>query len=170
MHDDATAVELGPVTVDVRSPAVERRAAPRLEIDLPTRALHALRRPANWLELVRFGLVGGTGFAVNLVVFAICVHALGVDYRISSAVAWLVALVNNFVLNRHWTFKARDGHAGFQAARFLVVSLAGFGFNLLLLMLFVDVAGLAKVPAQALAIAGATPLNFLGSKLWSFRA
>jgi putative flippase GtrA len=28
---------------------------------------------------------------------------------------------------------------------------------------------MAKVPAQAIAIAAATPLNFLGNKLWSFR-
>ena len=30
--------------------------------------------------------------------------------------------------------------------------------------------GVAEVPAQAVAIAAATPLNFLGNKLWSFRA
>ncbi len=33
-----------------------------------------------------------------------------------------------------------------------------------------DVAGLAAVPAQALAILVATPVGFLGNKLWSFRA
>ena len=29
---------------------------------------------------------------------------------------------------------------------------------------------MAKVPAQAIAVAGSMPLNFLGNKLWSFRA
>jgi putative flippase GtrA len=29
---------------------------------------------------------------------------------------------------------------------------------------------MAKVPAQAIAIAAATPLNFVGNKLWSFQA
>jgi dolichol-phosphate mannosyltransferase len=53
--------------------------------------------------------------------------------------------------------------------RFLVVSLVAFGFSLLLLTILVESAGLAKVPAQALAVAAATPLNFLGNKLWSFR-
>ena len=32
------------------------------------------------------------------------------------------------------------------------------------------VEALAKVPAQAIAIAAGTPLNFLGQKLWSFKA
>jgi putative flippase GtrA len=129
-----------------------------------------MRRPANWLQLVRFGLVGGIGFAVNLAVYAFCVHVLGVDYHVAAVIAWLVAVMNNFVLNRHWTFDARDGRVHFQAMRFLVVSLVAFGFSLLLLTLFVEVAGIAKVPAQALAVAASMPLNFLGNKLWSFRS
>jgi putative flippase GtrA len=128
-----------------------------------------MRRPANWLQLVQFGLVGGVGFVVNLAVYALFVHPIGVDYRVAAVAAWLVAVVNNFLLNRHWTFDAGEGRMHFQAMRFLVVSLLAFGFSLLLLTVFVEAAGLAKVLAQALAVAGATPLNFLGNKLWSFR-
>jgi putative flippase GtrA len=134
------------------------------------RLLHGMRRPANWLQLVRFGLVGGIGFAVNLGVYALGVHAVGLDYRVAAVVAWLVAVMNNFILNRHWTFDARDGRMHFQAIRFLAVSLVAFGVSLLLLTLFVEVAGIAKVPAQALAVATSMPLNFLGNKLWSFRS
>ncbi len=36
------------------------------------------------------------------------------------------------------------------------------------LTLLVEVAGLAEVPAQAIAIVCGLPLNFLGQKLWSF--
>ena len=33
--------------------------------------LHAaLRRPANWLQLLRFAIVGASGYAINLAVFA----------------------------------------------------------------------------------------------------
>src|SRR5262249_1600601 len=133
------------------------------------RLLHGMRRPANWLQLVQFGLVGGIGFVVNLAVYTLCVHSIGVDYRVAAVVAWLVAVANNFLLNRHWTFDAREGRMHFQAIRFVVVSALAFGFSLLLLTLFVETAGIAKVPAQALAVACATPLNFLGNKLWSFR-
>lgn len=134
-----------------------------------SRVGHGLRRPANWLQLVRFGLVGLSGYVVNLAVFAALVHGAGIDYRIAATVAFLVAVANNFLWNRTWTFRARAGHAGFQAARFLIVSVAAFGLNLAVLHLLVESAGLAEVPAQALAIAAATPLNFLGNKLWSFR-
>jgi putative flippase GtrA len=146
-----------------------REEASAVEIRPHVRLLHGMRRPANWLQLVRFGLVGGVGFVVNVAVYALFVHSVGLDYRAASVVAWLVAVLNNFVLNRHWTFDARDGRAHFQAMRFLIVSLVAEVFSLLLLTLFVQGAGIAKIPAQALAVAASMPLNFLGNKLWSFR-
>jgi len=147
-----------------------REEATAVEIRPHVRLLAGMRRPANWLQLVRFALVGGIGFAVNLAVYALFVHPIGVDYHVAAVAAWLVAVVNNFVLNRHWTFDAGDGRAHFQAMRFFVVSLIALGVSLLLLTLLVEDAGVAKVPAQALAVAASMPLNFLGNKLWSFRA
>ena len=134
------------------------------------RLLHGMRRPANWLQLVRFGIVGSLGFVINLAVYTLCVHGLAIDYHVAAVTAWLVAVANNFVLNRHWTFDAGDGRAHFQAMRFVTVSLVALGFSLLLLMAFVELAALPKVPAQALAVAASMPLNFLGNKLWSFRS
>jgi putative flippase GtrA len=147
-----------------------REETAAVEVRPHVRLLDGMRRPANWLQLVRFGLVGGVGFVVNLIVFTLLVHSAGVDYRLANVVAWLVAVINNFVLNRHWTFDAGDGRAHAQALRFFIVSLVAEVFSLLLVTLFVEGADLAKVPAQALAIAGSMPLNFLGNKLWSFRA
>jgi putative flippase GtrA len=133
------------------------------------RVIHGMRRPANWLQLVRFALVGGVGFVINILVYAALVHGAGADYHVASVLAWLVAVLNNFVLNRHWTFDAGDGRAHFQAMRFLVVSLVALAANQLLLTVFVESAGIEKVAAQALAVVGSMPLNFLGNKLWSFR-
>ena len=145
-----------------------REEASAVEIRPHVRVLHGIRRPGNWLQLVRFGLVGGVGFVVNVAVYAVLVHGASVDYRLANVVAWSVAVINNFVLNRHWTFDASGGRARIQAIRFLLVSLVAEGCSLLLLTVFVQSGGIAKVPAQAMAVAGSMPLNFLGNKLWSF--
>jgi putative flippase GtrA len=147
-----------------------REETAAVEIRPHIRLLDGMRRPANWLQLVRFGIVGGVGFVVNLIVYTLFVHSVGVDYRAASVAAWLVAVLNNFVLNRHWTFDARGDRAHRQAVRFLLVSLVAEVFSLLLLTLLVEGVGIAKIPAQALAVGGSMPLNFLGNKLWSFRA
>lgn len=136
--------------------------------DHARRVRHGLKRPHNWMQLVKFSLVGGSGYVINLAVYAALVEGAGIHYRSAAVLAFCVAVTNNFVWNRHWTFRATDGHAGFQAARFLVVSLFALGFNLLVLELLVTGADLEKIPAQALAVLAATPLNFVGNKLWSF--
>jgi len=127
-----------------------------------------LRRPHNWFQLVKFCLVGGSGYVVNLTVFAICVNGLGVHHLVGATVAFVVAVTNNFWWNRHWTFRARGGHAGFQAARFFTVSIAAFLFAAAVLELLVSVVGVAELLAQAISIVAATPLNFIGNKMWSF--
>jgi putative flippase GtrA len=141
-----------------------------VEMRTHARLLQGIRRPANWLQLVRFGVVGGVGFLVNLAVYALLVHVVGLQYLLASVPAWLVAVANNFVLNRRWTFDAQHDRAQYQAVRFLLVSLAAEAVSLLLLRLFVHDGGLPKVPSQALAVALSMPLNFLGNKLWSFRS
>lgn len=138
-------------------------------LPLHRRVQHGMRRPQNWFQLVRFGVVGASGYVVNLAVFAFLVHVVDVTYLVAAIFAFIVSVLNNFWLNRHWTFGARGGHAAFQAARFFVVSLVAFGFSYALLIALVEGLGSAKVLAQAVSIVAATPLNFLGQKLWSFR-
>jgi dolichol-phosphate mannosyltransferase len=127
-----------------------------------------MRKPGNWVQLVKFGAVGGSGYVVNLAVYTTLVTAFGVHYILAAVLAFCVAVTNNFLWNRHWTFKATEGHMGFQAARFFAVSVLALGFNLVVLELLVTAADMEKVLAQALAILAATPLNFIGNKLWSF--
>jgi putative flippase GtrA len=139
----------------------------------PSHAVHlriraGLRRPHNWAQLLKFCLVGGSGYVVNLCVFALCVKAVGLHHLVAATAAFVVAVTNNFWWNRHWTFEAGSGHAGFQAARFFMVSVAAFLFAATVLELLVSVAELPEVMAQAISIAAATPLNFIGNKMWSF--
>jgi putative flippase GtrA len=136
---------------------------------LHLRVRAGLRKPHNWVQLVKFCAVGASGYVVNLCVFALCVEALGLHHLVGATVAFVVAVTNNFWWNRHWTFRAGRGRAGFQAARFFAVSVAAFLFAAAVLQLLVGVAGLPEVPSQAVAIIAATPLNFIGNKMWSFR-
>ena len=127
-----------------------------------------VRKPHNWLQLVRFGAVGVSGYLVNLAVFAASLHLIGVDYRVSAVLAYVVSVLNNFFWNRHWTFRARHGRAMHQGLRFFAVSLVTFGFSYIVLVMLVG-AGMHKDLSQAISVAAGMPLNFLGQKLWSFR-
>ena len=130
------------------------------------RTVQALRRPHNWIQLFKFGLVGATGFAINLVVYKLL---LGLGPHQAAAVSFVVAAASNYWWNRHWTFAGQKGSFALQGMRFYAVSAAAFVVNQLWLAVFLDWLGWGKLVSQALAIVLVTPLNFLGNKLWSFR-
>ena len=135
---------------------------------MSARVRRGMRRSDNWVQLVKFVLVGGSGYVVNLVVFTLAFEVGNLHHLVAATVAFAVAVTNNFWWNRHWTFAAREGHAGFQAARFFAASVGAFLFAAAVLELLVSGAGLPEVPAQAISVVAATPLNYLGNKMWSF--
>ena len=127
-----------------------------------------LRRSHNWVQLMKFCLVGGSGYVVNLIVFALAFELGNLHHLVAATIAFGVAVTNNFWWNRYWTFAAREGHAGFQAARFFAVSGGAFLFAAAILELLVSGAHVQEIPAQAISVVAATPLNFVGNKMWSF--
>src|SRR5262245_27071670 len=136
--------------------------------ELAIRIGAAARRPASWWQLAKFGIVGGSGYLINLAVFALLAGVLGVHHIAAAVGAFVVAVSNNFFWNRHWTFGPCGRPAHFQAARFFAVSLASLGINLLVLELLLSGDLMGELPAQAIAVAVAMPFNFLGNKLWTF--
>lgn len=125
------------------------------------------RKPGNWRQLVKFGLVGASGYVINLAVFSLLWEGLSLHHLLAAVGAFCVAVLSNFYWNRHWTFRASSGHAGFQAARFFTVSFVALLVNLVVLEGLVG-AGVGELTSQALAVATAMPFNFIGNKLWTF--
>ena len=134
----------------------------------------------NWEQLVRFCVVGASGYAVNLWVFStlvlgevvfgpFTVASLGFEahYIPAAVCSFLVAVTNNYTWNRLWTFRDQRGHVAYQGLRFLIVSTLALCANLVVLHTLVTL-GLTEVVAQAIAIVLVTPVNFVGNKLWSF--
>ena len=134
---------------------------------LAVRLAGAARSRDSWLQLLKFGVVGGSGYLINLGVFAFLSGNLGVYHAVAAVGAFCVAVTSNFLWNRYWTFGPGEGLAHMQAARFLAVSIACLVINLVVLELLVG-SGMGELAAQAIAVAVAMPFNFLGNKLWTF--
>ena len=134
---------------------------------LGRRAHAALRARHNWVQLVKFCIVGAVGYVLNLAVYAALIH-VGLHYLLAATCSFLVAVTSNYTWNRIWTFRDRRAGVAAQGMRFFAVAVASLGANLVVLHVLVTL-GADKLLAQATAIVLVTPLNFVGNKLWSFR-
>jgi putative flippase GtrA len=127
-------------------------------------------------QFVKFAMVGATGTVVNLVVLKATLFLWGRligDPTFSvelfaSGLAFGVAVVNNYLLNRWWTFRA-TGSFSVQALKFFIVSCAGLGLNELAFWVFRGQLDIGVLISQGLAILCVLPFNFVVNKLWSFR-
>jgi putative flippase GtrA len=133
---------------------------------LAARTVRALRSPHNWIQLGKFGVVGVSGYLLNLVVYTLL---LGIGAHSAAVISFVVSAGSNYWWNRHWTFSTQKGDFAVQGMRYFVVTLVALAVNQLWLFVFLDWFGWGKVVSQALAIALIVPINFLGNKLWSFR-
>jgi putative flippase GtrA len=127
-------------------------------------------------QFVKFAVVGGIGTIVNLVVLKASLFLWGrlvgdptlTVELMASGLAFAVAVVNNYLLNRWWTFRSTGSFAG-EFLKFLTVSIAGLGLNELAFWVFRGQIGIGVLISQCLAILCVLPFNFIVNKLWSFR-
>jgi putative flippase GtrA len=157
-----------PSDVSRYSDAVSEQATVRI-LPLHQRIRLAMRIWTNWLQFARYAVVGAIGYAISVATFAVLFHVAGMSSWAAATGAFCLALINNFAWNRHWTFRAGDGHAGFQATRFVIINMSAFILSLGVLRVLIDVAGVAPVASQAIAVLVAAPPNFIAHRIWSFR-
>ena len=166
-------------------------------------------RYANSLrQFIKFGLVGGSGVIVNLIAVAACkkiawwwhgitehdpfLNLLGSDYNIRwyhvfLTIAFLVANVWNFQLNRSWTFRSSTHLSWFREfVPFLLTGLAALVVSLVVVTALMNPESPFALPAHIfddssgirtrfywatlVSIMVAMPVNFVINKFWTFRS
>jgi putative flippase GtrA len=91
-------------------------------------------------RFVKFGLVGLTGMIIDFSITWICKEKLRLNKFLSNSLGFSCAVVNNFLLNRYWTFGNTVTPIAGQFTKFLLVSVAGLIINNLLLYLLLKYA------------------------------
>ena len=116
-------------------------------------------------QFARFVLVGASNTTVSLGAYALLV-SLSAPYVLAAAAAFALGAVNGYVLNRRWTFSARD--SGRARLVYACVQAAGALATSLLVWLFVHEAAAGRIGAYVGAIPPVTVSMFLANRFWTF--
>lgn len=128
-------------------------------------------------ELAKFGVVGGLGYATDVVLFNVLRAGAGADALAAKVVSLTVATTVAFVGNRYWTYRERstaEDRTRAQYAAFIGCSLLGMLIQLCCLWFSHDVLGLTSLLADNIAgnvvgMAAATVFRFWSYRTWVFR-
>jgi len=114
--------------------------------------------------------VGALGSVTNIAIFSILTF-IDINYNIASVLAFLVAVTQNYTLNKKWTFKDHNSKTKKKFIKYFILNFLSFFINLLVLNLVVMNFGednITKIIAQILGISVAMGFNFLSSYLIIF--
>jgi len=120
-------------------------------------------------EILKFGIVGGIGFVVQLGVTDLLHLKLGVGPLTAIVIGYVVATVVTFLGNRHWAFKHRQGK-GLQHETLLFVVLNVVGLGIQEAVVAIVHYGLHDTDGLAFNVANIIGIG-LGTlfRLWSYR-
>jgi putative flippase GtrA len=124
-------------------------------------------------QFVKFGIVGASGFVVNLVMFTLLQrvipnHAANPQYYIIYSLAFISGGFSNYALNRRWTFRS-SAHPGREGAQFMSVSLMALCVGLFISWLGQPYLGHGH-KLWFVSTVGAIFVNFFVNKYWTFRS
>ncbi|MDN0195329.1 GtrA family protein [Streptomyces sp. S.PNR 29] len=118
-------------------------------------------------QLLRYTLIGGSGVALDLLLFLLLHNSAGLDEQIANAVSTTLGITNNFVLNALFTFERRD-RIVLRFLRFYAVGLTGIALTNLLFLVFTDSLGIDADLVKAGSLPLVLALQFVLNRKWSF--
>jgi dolichol-phosphate mannosyltransferase len=127
--------------------------------------MHILHIP---VQFIKFCIVGSLGGIIHLGLLYWLTEFVGTWYIVSASIGFTAAVVNNFVLNKYWTFKNRAPEIPRQFLSFFVISVVSLGINLSVLYILTEYIGVWYMAAQIVAILVALSNNYLGNKKFTF--
>ena len=121
-------------------------------------------------KFIKFCLVGVTGLSIDLGSLVLMVEYLHWNLYVANLISFILAVTNNFYLNKRWTFRNDDSAVISQYVKFSVIALIGLGINFAGLYLLVNLAHLWYVWAKLIIAVAVAIWNFVGNHYWTFRA
>ena len=123
----------------------------------------------NFRQFFKYCVVGVSGTLIDLAALYVLVEYAEMAVIPAAVVAFLLAVVNNYVLNKIWTFKSRSKNYRKQFIKFLIVSVIGLGLTILFMGIFVEIFVIWYMFAKVLTSLIVLTWNFLGNKYWTFK-
>ena len=122
----------------------------------------------EFFKLVKFGITGVMNTLVDFVVFML-LTSVGLNLYFSQVLSYGCGMLNSYIVNRSWTFKAKGKFFGSQMMRFVIANLTLLAISVLLLWLFTDKLGLIKIVAKLFTTAIIMLAGFSVNRLWVFK-
>ena len=130
-----------------------------------------LIKAESFITLVKFGLVGGLGTIVNLLILYLLTDIAGFHYLISAIFSIEMSVITNFLLHDAWTFKERKAISKrlYRFCKFHLTVMIGLVTNYAVLFFLTEFYNLYYLASAFIGILTGFIINFLFSSNFVWR-
>ena len=118
------------------------------------------------MQILKFGIVGGTAFIVDYGIFTILSQFLNIHYLIASIISFSISVIYNYILSIKWVFDVSKKQTTKEFAIFVILSVIGLGLNSLIMYISVDLLNIHEMISKILATAIVMVYNFITRKIF----
>jgi dolichyl-phosphate beta-glucosyltransferase len=123
----------------------------------------------NYRIFLKYCLVGVLGTLIDIGSLYIFVEFLKLPIIPASVISFVLAVINNFLFNKFWTFQNSSKNYRKQFIKFFIISSVGLLLNTTFMYLFVYVIGIWYIFAKILTSGIVLNWNFFANKFWTFK-
>lgn len=116
----------------------------------------------------RFAVVGAVATVTHAAVFTAAIEAAHVEPVLATVLAFVIAMLTGFALNRRWTFAVRDAAAR-RLWRYAFAAMAGLALNAGIMYCVVHLLHWSPYLGLVAAIVIVPPVSFSLNHFWVFR-
>ena len=118
------------------------------------------------MQILKFGVVGGTAFIIDYGIFTILSQLLGIHYLIASIISFSISVIYNYILSIKWVFDVSKKQTTKEFIIFIILSVIGLGLNSLIMYVSVDLMQIHEMISKIVATAIVMVYNFITRKIF----
>ena len=123
----------------------------------------------NSTVILKYSLIGFMGTLIDIGGLFILVNYFKFPVLVAATISFLLAVTNNYIFNKNWTFKNASTNNRKLFIKFLIVHMIGLSINLLGMFVLVNLFAVWYIFAKVFVTGFVLTWNFLANKLWTFR-
>ena len=119
-----------------------------------------------FLQLIRFGFVGGTAFLIDAGILYILTEFFNIHYLIANVISFGISTIYNYILSILFVFDTKKKGGSLQVTVFVVLSVVGLFISQLLMWVFVDLLFILTLIAKVISTVIVMCFNFITRKIF----
>lgn len=121
------------------------------------------------INFIRYTAVGTLGLVLDMTALYSLVEFAYVPVMVATPMAFMVAVINNFLFHKYWTFRDKSRYFKRQFASFFTISVLDLGLTVMFMYVFYDLLNIWYMFAKFITAILVLIFSYTANRIFTFK-